>query len=127
MGVNFNLNLQFSISTNYTTNTYLAPFNLTIYKCQDPHCSICSFDLPNILTGSWICLSCDTGYSLYNSQTCFPCGDGILEGSENCDAGTSPGCLSDCSGAAANFNCTVASPSICVCDQGFKLQGSICS
>ena len=64
IGSAFYLNLPFPISSNYSTNTYNAPFNLTIYKCEDPHCFQCDFDLPNLSIGSKMCNTCDKEYEL---------------------------------------------------------------
>jgi len=45
-----------------------------------------------------ICI-CLTGFEL-TGILCTPiCGDGLIVGTEKCDAGALPGCLRDCSGA----------------------------
>lgn len=44
------------------------------------------------------------------------CGDGFQVGDEKCDAGTSDGCLDDCSGSKDGFKCSQGSstaPSFC--------------
>lgn len=73
--------------------------------------------------------SCMTGY-LYTLITgtthecILICGDGLVIPPETCDDGGLGGCNSACSGNNTNFNCSggsTASPSICVCDIGYKL------
>jgi len=57
------------------------------------------------------------------------CGDGLKVGNEVCDDGVLVGCLGDCSGPRANFTCTPgssSSPSVCSCNAGFHVSGSVC-
>lgn len=45
------------------------------------------------------------------------CGDGLVVGNETCDAGTLPGCNSQCTGALSAYNCTggnATSATVCV-------------
>ena len=126
IGGSFYLNEAFSINANYSTNTYSAPFNITIYKCMDPNCLTCSFDLPNLATGSELCSACIPTYTLYNNEICTICGDGLVQGTEACDAGAGLGCLPDCSGPEPNFVCAPGSPSVCTCATGYSLVVSSC-
>lgn len=49
-------------------------------------------------------------------------------GLETCDAGNSPGCLSDCSGVDIGYECDGATPDLCspICGDGRVISPEIC-
>jgi len=58
-------------------SSFSTPFNIVIYKCFDPNCFTCSYDLVNLATGSLQCTTCNVGYTLYPpTLICMECGDG---------------------------------------------------
>jgi hypothetical protein len=131
MGVNKTLNY-----TNFFKSALFPEFKtdltLVLYKCSDAsNCLTCLFDQVNQILGSSKCTSCSPATHYLNSmtQTCHShiCGDGYVTGNEVCDAGISPGCLSNCSSSAVNFTCsggTSTTPSICSCVAGTSLIGT---
>jgi len=75
--------------------------------------------LPNCFgsDSKWNCV----GGNLVSRSSCSPkCGDGIKVGNETCDAGSGPGCLTDCSGVKIGYTCNGASPDVCspICGDG---------
>jgi hypothetical protein len=90
MGANFHLNASNAIKANVQMNFHYSPFQILIFKCFDPNCQNCTYDEPNLLTGSKICTACATGFTYKaDIQQCVSnlCGNGVLNGAEICDSG----------------------------------------
>lgn len=111
---------------------YFTPFIVQLYKCFDNTCSTCDFDLPNFLTGSLLCTSCPLNQIWDKVQkNCTYCGNGKVDSGqgESCDDQAKGGCNALCTNSNTNFTCTGGSstaPSVCVCQTGFLLNGSLC-
>jgi len=56
------------------------------------------------------------------------CGDGLKVGADTCDAGSNPGCLSNCSGEETGYQCNEATPDVCnpICGDGRVISPETC-
>lgn len=105
----------FSLNVVNNGTTYSTPFSLVFFNCEDPYCLTCTFftTLPvtYLTNGSPYCTKCVSGFS---GTPCINCGDGMLEGSEQCDDGNTvsgDGCNSTC-GIEYGYYC-IGQPSAC--------------
>jgi hypothetical protein len=110
---------QNTLQTSWANGFHSKDFELIIYKCDEAsNCLLCKEDVPNLATGSKICVSCKDGFKHNPTlMTCSKmCGNGKVESGEKFDDGEKGGVTKDCKGAAENYTCEggdSTSPSVC--------------